>query len=276
VTVRTHRVPLSGSARALEIRNPAGSTTVEAVPGAEEIVIEVRARNGLAEELIDRLDLVVTRSSVRLSVPDRRLMLRSPSFAITVTTPPDVAVTATSASSDATLSGRLGAVTLTSGSGHLTVEHCTELQARTASGDVRAGRIERTATIGNASGDVRVADAAGPVQVRTASGDVLLGSVTGDASVKSASGDISVERAVSGRLRLQTVSGDATVGVEPGLRIWLDLQTVSGRLRSDLPEDAPDAGGAAQLSITLQSVSGDLRLRRAAGQPPATAPPSAG
>jgi hypothetical protein len=269
VTVRTHRIPSSGAARALEIRNPAGSTTVEAVPGADEVVIEVRARNGLAEELIDRLDLIVTRGSVRLSVPERRLMLRAPSFAITVTTPPDVDVTAVGASSDATLSGRLGAVTLTSSSGHLTVEHCTELQARTASGDVRVGRVEGTATIGNASGDVRVADAGGPVQVRTASGDVLLGSVAGDASVKSASGDVSVERAASGRLRLQTVSGDATVGVEPGLRVWLDLQTVSGRLHSELDGDEPSAGsGTPQLSVVLQSVSGDLRLRRAAA--PAT------
>jgi hypothetical protein len=274
VTVRTHRVPLSGTARSIEVRNPAGTTTVAADPNAAEIVVEVHALNGLAEELIDRLDLIVTHSSLRLSVPERRLMLRAPSFAITVTTPPDVAVTAAGAAADTTLRGRLGAVTLTSGSGDLTAEHCTELQARTASGDVQAGRIERSATVATASGDVRLADAGGPVQVRSASGDVLLGSLATDATVKSASGDVRIDRAASGQVRLQTVSGDAVVSVEPGLRIWLDLQTVSGQLRSELDDDGPDAGGgSAQLTVVLHSVSGDLRLRRATPAPPAAPPP---
>ena len=73
MTVRTHHVPLNDSARSIEVRNPSGSTTVEAVPGAEEILIEVQALNGVAEELIDRLDLIVTRGSVRFSVPERWL-----------------------------------------------------------------------------------------------------------------------------------------------------------------------------------------------------------
>ncbi|MCZ4501125.1 MAG: uncharacterized protein JWQ74_3682 [Marmoricola sp.] len=269
MTVRTHRVPPSGSPRSLELRNPSGSTTVTAEEGAEEIVVQIQALNSIAEEQIDRLDLTVTRGHLRLAVPERWL-LRTPSYAITVTTPPAVEVAVTSASAAATLRGRLGAVTVTSGSGGLTVEHCTELHARSASGDVRAGRVEGAVDVGNASGDVRVDDAGGRVQVRTASGDVLIGSAATDATVKTASGDIRVDSAASGRLRLVTVSGDATVGVQPGLRIWLDVQTVSGRLQSELDEDGPDPGaGAPQLSVVLQSVSGDLRLRRAVPQPPA-------
>ena len=276
MTVRTHRVPLSDRPRAIEVRNPAGTTTVLADPTAAEIVVEVEALNGTAEELIDRLDLLVTRSSVRLSVPERRLMLRAPSFAITVTTPPDVAVTAAGAAADTTLRGRLGAVTMTSGSGALTAEHCAELQVRTASGDVQVELVERSATVATASGDVRLADAGGPVQVRTASGDVLLGSLAVDATVKTASGAVRIDRAASGQVRLQTVSGDAVVGVEPGLRIWLDLQTVSGRLDSDLYDDDPDGGsGGPQLTVVLHSVSGDLRLRRATPRPPAPPAPPA-
>jgi hypothetical protein len=275
VTVRTHRIPLSDVPRRLEVRNPAGSTTVHADPAADEVVIEVQALNAIAEELIDRLDLVVTRGHLRFSVPERRL-LRPPTFALSVTVPPDTAVTVASASAPSTLRGRLGTVTSTSSSGDLDVEHCTALQARSASGDVRAGRVDGASDVANASGDVRITDAGGPVQVRTASGDLLVGTAATDVTARTASGEVRIDTAASGTVRLKTVSGDATVGVAPGLRIWLDLQTVSGRLRSDLPEDAPDAGGAAQLSIALQSVSGDLRLRRAAGQPPATASPSVG
>jgi hypothetical protein len=267
VTVRTHRVPLSDQLRAVEVRNPAGSTTVEADPAATEVVVEIRALNTSAEELIDLLDLAVTHGSVRLSVPERRL-LRLPSFAVTVTTPPDAPVTVTGATADTALRGRLGPVVVTSATGDLDVAHCAELQVRTASGDVRIGRVEGTATVGSASGDVTVADAGGRLQVRTASGDVQLGTVAGDVLVRTATGDVQVERAVSGTLRLTTVSGDATVGVAPGLRIWLDVQCVSGRLRSELDEDDPAAGvGGAQLSVVLQSVSGDLELRRAAVSP---------
>jgi hypothetical protein len=275
VTVRTHRIPLSGSPRSLEVRNPAGTTTVEAEPGATEVVVEIEALNGIAEEAIDRLDLVVTGGHLRLSVPERRL-LRTPSFAITVRTPPDAAVTVVGASADAALRGRLGEVTLTSSSGDLSVAHCTRLQARSASGDVRAGRVEGESTVGTASGDIRVADAGGPLQVRTASGDVQLGEVATDATARSASGDIRVDRAVSGTLRLTTVSGDAVVGVEPGLRVWLDVQTISGRMRSELADEGPDAqGGTPQLTLVLQSVSGDLTLRRGAPRPPSPAQPPA-
>jgi DUF4097 and DUF4098 domain-containing protein YvlB len=261
----------------LEIRNPAGSTTIEADPAADEVVIEVQALNSSAEETIDRLDLIVTRGQVRVSVPERRL-LRTPSFAITVTTPPGGDVTVTGASATTSLRGPMGEVTVTSSSGDLGVEQCTELHARSASGDVRAGRVEGRAEVGNASGDVRISAAGGAVSVRTASGDVLLGSVGTDATVKTASGDVRVDRAASGSLRLVTVSGDVTVGVVPGLRVWLDVQTVSGRMRSELDDEGPVAGGeAAQLSVVLQSVSGDMRLRRAAtgtGTPPASpAPP---
>ena len=271
--VRTHRIPLSGSPRSLEVRNPAGSTTVGADPAATETVIVVEALNSLAEQLIDRLDLVVTHGHLRLSVPERRL-LRPPSFAITVTTPPDAAVTIAGATADVLLHGRLGPVVLTSGSGDVDVAHCTELQARTASGDVRAGRVDGAATVGSASGDVRIAAPGGRVQVRTASGDVLLGTLATDATVRTATGDVRIDRATNGTLRLTTVSGDATIAVQPGLRIWLDVQTVSGRMRSELDEEeAAASGGAAQLSLVLQSVSGDLELCRAL--PPAAAPRTA-
>jgi hypothetical protein len=49
------------------------------------------------------------------------------------------------------------------------------------------------------------------------------------------------------------------------MRLWLDLQSVSGRLASELDDEQPDedGGSAADLAVVLQSVSGDLRIRRA-------------
>jgi putative adhesin len=270
VTVRTHRFPLSDTPRDVDLRNPAGSVTVLADETADELVVRIEPLDPSAEQLADRLDVVVTPSRLHISVPERRL-LRTPSFAIEVRTPAGAAVRAASSSGDLELRGRLGGAELTSASGDVAVERCTELQLRSASGDARVGRVEGPATVATASGDVRLEYAGGRVQVRSASGDVRLGETAGDASVTSASGDLQIDRARRGRVQLKTVSGDAVVSVEPGLRVWLDVQSISGRLYSDLDDDtdAP-AGGAADLSVVLHSVSGDLRVGRAAPAPAST------
>jgi putative adhesin len=261
MTVRTHRVPLADPLRAIDVRNPAGSVTVRADEGADELVVTIEPLDDVAEQLADRVDVTATRSHLRVAVPERRLQ-RAPSFAVVISTPPGAAVRAAVATADMTLRGRLGPATLTSASGDVAVEHCTELQVRSASGDIRAGVVEGAATLASASGDVRLGSAGGPALLRTASGVVVVDEVTGDLSVRTASGDLRVGRASRGTVRLTTVSGDATVGVEPGLRLWLDLRSVSGRLDSDLAEEGAE-GGSPDLTVVLQSVSGDLRIRRA-------------
>jgi hypothetical protein len=274
VTVRTHRFPLSDVLRTVEVRNPGGSVTVVATDGAEELVVRVEPLDAAAELLADRVDVAVTPSRLRVSVPQRRLS-RTPGFAVEVTTPPGAAVQVTTASGDVDLRGRLGHAELTGASGDASVEHCTELDVRSASGDARIGAVEGPATVSTASGDIRLDSVGGALQARTASGDVTVGAAAGDVTVTSASGDIEIGRASTGTVRLKTVSADATVAVEPGLRVWLDVRSISGRLYSDLDDEAPGSGGGdrATLAVVLQSVSGDLRIRRAAARP--AAPPAA-
>ncbi|WP_222267884.1 DUF4097 family beta strand repeat-containing protein [Modestobacter marinus] len=271
MSVRTQRVPVPGGPPAVEVRNPAGSVTVDAVEGASEVVVTIEPLNEAAEHEVDLVDVEATASAVRVRVPERRLS-RSPAFAVAVSTPPDGPVVVSTASGDSSLRGRLGRVVLTSASGDVAVEHCTTLQARAASGDVRVGEVTGAATVGTASGDVRLESAGGPLEVRTASGDLVIGDAAGDVRARTASGDVRVERAARGTLRLTTVSGDVTVGVERGLRVRLDVQTLTGHWVSELTEEAPGAaeGDTAALTLFLQSVSGDLRVHRAtASTPPA-------
>jgi hypothetical protein len=269
VPVRTHRFPATAGPPTVDIRNPAGSVTVDAVDGATEVVVTIEPLSAAAEQLLDRVDATGADTAVRVRVPERRLV-RSPEFAITVTMPPDGPVSVAVASADARLRGRLGRTVVTSASGDVAVEQCSDLQARSASGDVRVGAVTGPATVGTASGDVRIDVAGGPLEVRTASGDVGIADATGNVRAKAASGDVRVERAVSGTLRLATVSGDVTVGVARGLRVWLDVQTVSGRMLSELTDETPGGAqdGDASLTLLLQSVSGDVRVH------PATAPPA--
>jgi DUF4097 and DUF4098 domain-containing protein YvlB len=126
------------------------------------------------------------------------------------------------------------------------------------------GEVLGRATLGSASGDLRVESVAQGVDARTASGDVAIGRASGDVSVSTASGDVGIERAGSGSVRIKTASGDVSLGVVPGLRVWLDLSSVSGRVDLQLDDDSAGGEGPAQLSLSVRTVSGDQRIRRGA------------
>jgi DUF4097 and DUF4098 domain-containing protein YvlB len=119
-------------------------------------------------------------------------------------------------------------------------------------------------SIAAASGGIHVGRASGALQLRTASGDVSVGHASADLSVSTASGDVTVGATTGGSVQVKTVSGDASVGVTPGLRVWLDLSSVSGRMNSQLDDDGDAGDGPPGLTLTMRSVSGDLRIHRTA------------
>jgi DUF4097 and DUF4098 domain-containing protein YvlB len=273
MSVRSARSAVGSTPPAIDVRNPAGSVTIEAVEGADELDVRVEALDADAEDLLDRVDIDFTPPSeghparVRVSVREPR-MFRTPSFAVHVTTPAGARARIAVASADVAARGRLGALQLTSASGNIAADHCTALQLRSASGVARIGTVSGEAVLGSASGDLRIERADGGLKARTASGDVSIESASGTVGVTTASGEVAIAAIGEGRLKVKSVSGDVTVGVLPGLRVWLDLSSVSGRMDSQLDDDGPTPGaGAPQLSISIRSVSGDQNILRAAGAP---------
>ena len=166
-----------------------------------------------------------------------------------------------SGSADLTVIGDIGALDFRSGSGDLSFgDVAGNVSVKLASGDVEGGAVGGDLTAHSASGDVRVASVGGEALVRTASGDTELGHASGSVQATTASGDVELDRAESGRLNLKTVSGDVTVGVAPGTRVWLDLSSASGDAISEL--DGSDGEGTI-LEVHAASVSGDILVRRA-------------
>jgi hypothetical protein len=269
MSVYEHVPVADGRPPRIEVRNAAGSVTVEAVEGAEQLDVHVEPLDDAAEQLLDRVEIDVraggpdSPTRVRVTVPERRL-LRTPAFAVRITTPAGTAARIAVASAEVELIGRFGELELTSASGDLDVQHGTDVHARTASGDARIGTVDGRATVGTASGDVRIGRAVGPVQLRTASGDVSVEQAGADVSISTASGDATVGAATAGAVQVKTVSGDASVGVTPGLRVWLDLSSVSGRIDSQLQDDGAAGDGPAALTLSMRSVSGDMRIHRTA------------
>ena len=256
----------------IEVRNAAGSVTVRAVEGAERLDVEVEPLDDAAEQLLDRVEIDVREGDagsptrLRVTVPERRL-LRTPAFAVRITTPAGAAARIAVASADVELTGSLGELEVAGASGDLVVERGTEVHLRTASGDVRVGTIEGRSSVASASGDVWIGRAQSPLKLRTASGDASVDHAGDATSIKTASGDVTVGAAAGEVVQVQTASGDVSVGVPRGLRVWLDLHSQSGRMSSDLDEDGSGGDADADLTLTLASMSGRLHVHRATAAP---------
>jgi DUF4097 and DUF4098 domain-containing protein YvlB len=139
-----------------------------------------------------------------------------------------------------------------------------DLTINSATGDVRAGTIGGRLTVKTASGDVTARQVSGSVDVTSASGDVQLDEANADVSTKTAAGNLRIGATRQGTLRLNTVSGDVSIGVVSGTGVWLDLNTLSGKTRSDLDMGGEGGGATPEHTLTLQvrTVSGNIEIHR--------------
>ena len=171
------------------------------------------------------------------------------------------------------------------------------VEAHSVSGDVIVDDTRGATTLESVSGEVRGSRIGGDLDVRSVSGDVDLDDVRGDAHVETVSGSITLPRAASRDVRMETVSGDIQYGgtIEPTGRyefrshsgdVMLTLpsnvsaevgvETFSGDLETDFPltlqPGAREIGvreqrfdftlGAGGARITAQTFSGDIHLER--------------
>jgi DUF4097 and DUF4098 domain-containing protein YvlB len=140
-----------------------------------------------------------------------------------------------------------------------------EVRAQSASGDVRIGTAARRAVLTTISGTVELAGAAADLEVRTTSGRIDLGALHGDATVGTVSGDIRVGSQNRGRIQMRTVSGDVSVGIAEGVTLRVDVDSISGRVRSEIPisDTLPGEDASPTVSLVVRTVSGDVTLDRA-------------
>lgn len=257
---------------ALRVTSPAGSVTVETwdEPRVEVEVVAARGDEGseraAKETRVESLERGGRREIV-VEVPKREGRLgflgRSPELEISIRCPEAADLELTTHSSDLRARGALGHVTVKSASGDAELGDVGALAFTTASGDLSAGTVAGELTAKGASGDVDVRSVGGPGSVNTVSGDVRIGSTAEEMAVTTVSGDIELDRTGAG-VKVSAVSGDVRVAARPGLALWIDAQSVSGSMRSDLDVgDLPAAeDGEAQVELRIRTVSGDVRIAR--------------
>ena len=258
---------------ALDVEVPGGEVSV-ATWDEPRVDVDVRPARGddasVAAAAETRVELVERGGGYEVSIrvpkqPGRRFFSRGPELDVKIRCPQDADVELTTQSADLDGTGRLGDVGVRSASGDVRVGDVGELSFTTASGDLDAGTVAGSLSVKSASGDVSVRAVVGAASVNTVSGDARLGETQGLASVTSVSGDVELD-AVAAGARLNSVSGDLHVAARRGLALWIDAQSVSGSVTSDLDVggDEGEAEGGIRVELRARSVSGDIRITRAA------------
>lgn len=80
--------------------------------------------------------------------------------------------------------------------------------------------------------------------------------------IHTVSGDVELE-AAGGSVVVGSVSGDVEVAALPGLVVWIDAQSVSGDMSSELEVgDEPAGQDENAIDLRVRTVSGDVRVAR--------------
>jgi DUF4097 and DUF4098 domain-containing protein YvlB len=150
------------------------------------------------------------------------------------------------------VTGRLGAVRITTSSGRVDVGEAASVDVRTRSGTIRVARCEGVVRARSTSARVTVEEAR-RLDATTASGVIVAGSIR-DATVQSTTGRVELGLQGDGSVAARTVSGRVEISVPAGARPEMLLRSTSGRIEASL-----ESGGEG--TIGVQTVSGRIRVR---------------
>jgi Putative adhesin len=272
----------------LDIRLTSGEIEVDPTLDGR-VEIELTAHDEESQRLVDeaRVELQehAERPRVIVDVPQRRgggfslgIVFGRSGVSCRVRCPKGSLVGAKSKSADLLAHGIIGGLTVQTASGDVEVDRVLgNISVKSASGDLEAREVSGGVSVQTASGDIAIEVVRGPVSIATASGDVSIREAYDNVSANTVSGDQDHGAVMTGHVAAHSVSGDVRIGVRRGSRVFLDCNTVSGETSSEL-DLTPDAasGDGPLVEIRAKTVSGDIKITRAAAAPTAapTAAPS--
>jgi hypothetical protein len=268
----------------IDIRLAAGDIQIDPTLDGR-IEVELIAHDEESQRLIDEARIELRdhhgRPQLVIDVPNKS---RGFSFALVfgrsgiscrISCPESSLLSVRSKSADVRATGTLGGLNVATASGDVDASVVAGgVNIKSASGDIRAREIHGGASVQTASGDIELDVVHGAISVATASGDLTIGEAYDNVSASTVSGDQEHGAVMRGNVSAHSVSGDVTIAVRRGSKVYLDCNTVSGDTSSELEltTEAP-AGDGPLVEIRAKTVSGDIRITRAPAleqQPPAT------
>lgn len=255
----------------LDIRLAAGDIEIDPTLDAR-VEVELVAHDEESQRLVDnaRIELAQHghRPTVLVDVPQKKGLSFSlfgrQGIECRVRCPHESSAQVRSKSADLSARGTLGALSVATASGDVEVDVVAGgVNVKGASSDFSAREVGPV-NIQTASGDIDISVAKGPVNVTSVSGDISIGEAYDNVNANSVSGDQDHGAVMQGNVAAHSVSGDVTIAVRRGSRVYLDCTTVSGDTSSELEMsgEAPDGDGPL-VEIRAKTVSGDIRITRA-------------
>jgi hypothetical protein len=249
-------------------------TVVEVHPAAPDNAKDVTAAEGTAVDFTaGRLVIKTPRS--------RGLFGKTGTVDIVVRLPTGSNVVAHGSLADFRAEGTLGECRVKTSAGHIRLQDTAALKASTSHGDVsvelitgraelstgsgelRVDRLDGSGTVKNSNGATRIGEVTGDVRAGSANGDIFVGHAGGDVHAKTANGRIRVDEVVRGSVVMETSAGELAVGIREGTAAWLDVRSLTGRVRNELT--GADAPGEAEerVEVRARTSLGDIVIHRA-------------
>jgi hypothetical protein len=237
----------------------AGSISIE--PGPDDQVVE-GSINSSDADFLDAIQVRQDHDHLRITLPNR--LFGSSVAHLRLGVPAGLSYNITTGSADVTISAEMARSRVVSGSGDIGLGVAEDISCTTGSGDISIADVRgEAARVNTGSGDLRIDEAHCPVSAKSGSGDVVIATVRGaELQASSGSGDISVP-STSGSVDLRSASGSLTVGIAEDLPAWLDLHSVSGKIRIALEASSAPAAGEPFVSVRARTASGEIAVYRA-------------
>jgi DUF4097 and DUF4098 domain-containing protein YvlB len=255
---------------ALALRVPAGAITIETIDGVEtEVELEPLDRDAaqvIADAVVELRGRAGGGHELAVEIEERRFLVfaTAPRVHVRIRCPHGADLDVKTVSADVRCEGLLDAASVKCVSGDVSLPEITgDARIKSVSGDVRMSEVGGAVEVQTVSGDVTAHAAGGNVSATTVSGDLRIDEAAGSVTTKSVSGDHFVGSVKAGAT-CQSVSGDVYVAVPRGTQVWIDANSRSGDVSSEL--DPSEGGGEPNgpvAELRVKTMSGDIRIARA-------------
>lgn len=234
-------------------------TTVEVHPRDPAKDADVRAAEQTQVEYANGRLLVKEPDSTGLG-----WLLRKGRADVTVELPAGSRVHVSADHANIRCAGRLGASTLASSSGNITLDRASgNAELTSTHGWVRAEEIDGSAMVKTTLGAITLGTVTGTLQTNSAHGAITVEHALASVTARTAHGSVRIGEVVRGSVDLDTSYGELEIGIREGTAAWLDTNSKYGSVHSSLNE-AEDPGPAEEtVEVCARNIHGDVVVRRA-------------
>ncbi len=267
----------AGDAARLTVENRSGTISVRGEDDTARVRVEVVARLWAEDEreADDQQELV--RRGIRSEGPHvivrapsllrpRPLLFfgRGPRIDYLITVPRATEGELTSRSGRVEVANVTGPLAIEARSGRVALSDIAgDARIDSRSGGVQVESIGGSLTIRSRSGTVRVDGCAGDVDVQTRSGAIQLSELGAGLQVEQRSGSVRYAGDVCGPYSINVGSGSVRMALDESSRFFLDAESRSGTVRSDMPVRRGSGGGGSPKdapTMLIRTRSGSIHI----------------